>query len=91
MIGISYQYFVNKLTLLLGGRILFSRVVEEVVKSLLLLFLREKERDTHTHKHIHQTRTHTHTYSEVQINRNDQQYPMLMHWNSLRTMHSMTF
>ena len=30
-------------------------------------------------------------YSEAQINRNGQQYPMLMHLNSIRTMHSMIF
>ena len=30
-------------------------------------------------------------YSEAQINRNGQQYPMLMHLNSPKTMHSMTF
>ena len=28
MIGFTYQYFVNKSTLLLGGHILFAKVVE---------------------------------------------------------------
>ena len=32
-----------------------------------------------------------HFYSEGKINRNDQQYLTLMHINSLKTMHSMTF
>ena len=36
MIGLTYQYFVNELTLMLGGRILFAKVVVAKVKGMIL-------------------------------------------------------
>ena len=39
MIGLAYQYFANKSTLLLGGRILFAKVVGAFVLSELKAYI----------------------------------------------------
>ena len=45
MIGLAYQYFANKSTLLLGGRILFAKVVFEFPEIQLMCDL---QTDGHT-------------------------------------------